>query len=113
MKKTLRNKNRALRKRRTRAKICGTAERPRLSIFRSNRYTWAQIIDDEAGKTLLAAGTRGIQNGKKIDQAIELGKILAKKAQKAGIKKIIIDRGFYKYHGRIKSLAESFIQNLK
>lgn len=105
--------SRALRKNRTRAKILGTADQPRLSVFRSNQYVWAQIINDEIGKTLISGATRGMKKSKKSEQAAELGKVLAEKAKKAGIKKIVFDRGFYKYHGRVKALAESFVQNLK
>ncbi len=91
------NKVRLRRKRRTKAKIYGTAERPRFSIFRSNRYTYVQLIDDEKGKTLVSASTR---------ESKQLGELIAKKAIEKGIKKVVFDRGRYKYHGRVKSVVE-------
>lgn len=116
MKHVLRkNATRAFRKVRNRAKITGTAERPRLSVFRSNKYTYVQLIDDSAGKTLLSIGTRGEkthstgsgQAGTKKDHASRLGEKIAEAATKAGIKKIVFDRGQYAYHGRLASLADA------
>ena len=110
--KTL-NKIRTRRKKRTRAKIYGTAEKPRLSVFRSNRHTYAQLINDENGKTLASASTKEIKKSKvkgqmsKVALAEQLGELLAKKAVEKGIDKIIFNRGKYKYHGRIKMVAES------
>ena len=110
--KTL-NEKRSRRKIRTRARIAGTASRPRLSIFRSNKYVSAQLIDDEAGKTLLSASTRALAKEKKekgenkVKQSEKIGETLAKKAVEKGIKEIIFDRGSYKYHGRVKSVAEA------
>jgi len=100
------NKQVAFRKKRTRARITGTAERPRLTVFRSNNYTYAQIIDDTAGKTLVAAATQGEKKGTKTDLAKALGKAIGEKAKKAGVKGIVFDRGQYKYHGRVKALAD-------
>lgn len=96
------------RKARIRAKIKGTVVRPRLSVFRSNRYTYAQIINDEKGKTLVATGENDLKlkSNSKTNKAKLIGKTLAQKALKAGIKKVVFDRGSYKYHGRIKALAE-------
>ncbi len=100
----------ARRSRRTRAKISGVAARPRLSIFRSNRSMYAQLIDDEHGKTLVAASSRGAdakEKGKgKTAEAHHLGEVIAKKAITAGITKAIFDRGHYKYHGRVRAVAE-------
>lgn len=96
------------RKRRNRAKIFGTAERPRLTIFRSNKYTSAQLIDDVLGKTLLSILTKDLKDVKKTktEQARLIGEKLAEKALEAGIKKVIFNKGSYKYHGRIKAFAD-------
>ena len=97
------------RKARIRAKIKGRTVRPRLSVFRSNRCIYAQIINDEKGETLVAASEADLKtDGKsaKTNRAMLIGKILAQKALKKGIKKAVFDRGSYKYHGRIKALAE-------
>lgn len=85
--------------------------RPRLSVFRSNKYIYGQIIDDKKGGTLVAAGDIKLKMGKtrpltKAERAFEVGKLLAEKAKKLGIRTIVFDRGSYKYHGRVKSLAE-------
>ncbi len=96
--KNLRDRRRT----RIRAKIKGTAERPRLSIFRSNKHIYAQLIDDVKGETLAAD-----LGGAGVPAATEVGKDLAKKSLKLGIKKVVFDRGGYKYHGRVKALAES------
>jgi len=82
-----------------RAKIKGTADVPRLCVFRSSKHIYAQLIDDEKGKTLAAA--KG-----KLASAAEIGKLIAKKAIEKDIKKIVFDRGGYKYHGKVKALAE-------
>lgn len=104
------NKKRLSRKKRTRAKILGSSERPRLSIFRSARFIYAQLIDDTKQKTVASASTRGFNVGerkkKKTEQAKLLGTTIAKKAAELGIKKIIIDRGAYRYHGRVKALTD-------
>ena len=96
------------RKLRTRAKIFGTALAPRLSVFRSNKHLHAQLIDDERGHTLTSASTQelGKKFGTKAESAFELGKILGDKAKKLGLKQANFDKGAYKYHGRIKALAE-------
>lgn len=94
---------------RIRRKIRGTAERPRLSIFRSNRFIYAQIIDDLAGHTLCAADSResGISDeGTKTEQAAKVGKLLAERAKDANLEQLVFDRGGYRYHGRVKALAE-------
>ena len=96
-------------KRRVRGKVHGTAEYPRLSVFRSNKQIYAQIIDDRAGRTLVAAGSLGADDAKgpKLDQAAAVGKMIAEKAKAAGIESVVFDRNGYLYHGRVKSLAEA------
>lgn len=95
------------RKGRIRAKVKGTAACPRLTVFRSNRGVYAQIIDDEAGKTLVSAGAGEIKDkGKKAAVSLEIGKLLASKAVAKGISNVVFDRNGYKYHGRVKSLAQ-------
>ncbi len=100
------------RKRRIRKILSGTVERPRLSVFRSARHIFAQIIDDQAGQTLAAAGTLSpelkdkLGGLKKADQAREVGKLLAEKAKAKGIVSVIFDRNGFMYHGRVKNLAE-------
>lgn len=97
------------RHRRVRAKISGTAERPRLVVRRSNRGIEAQLVDDLEGKTLASANHLGLKKafkGSKKEQAAEVGKLLAASAQKAGVETIVFDRGGYLYHGRVKALAD-------
>jgi large subunit ribosomal protein L18 len=97
-------------KRRIRKVVNGTAETPRLSIFRSNKEIYAQMIDDVSGKTLVAASSRekGVDTkGTKVEQAATVGKVLAEKASKAGIKACSFDRNGYLYHGRVKALADA------
>ncbi len=97
-------------KRRVRGKISGTAECPRLSVFRSNKQIYAQLIDDVAGKTLVAANSRidAIEKAEsnKVDKSFKVGQELAAKATAAGITKVVFDRNGYLYHGRVKSLAD-------
>ena len=98
------------RHRRVRGKITGTAERPRLVVFRSNRGIEAQLVDDLEGKTLAAASWLGLKKsfkGTKTEQASEVGKELAANARKAGIETAVFDRGGYLYHGRVKALADA------
>jgi len=95
---------------RVRAKISGTAERPRLCVFRSNKNIAVQVIDDVAGKTLVAASTLDKEiktKASNIEAAKEVGELIAKRAVKAGIKNVVFDRGGYIYHGKIKALAEA------
>ena len=96
------------RHRRVRAKVSGTAERPRLAVFRSNRGIFAQLVDDESGRTLASASwtAMGESSGSKSDQAAEVGKALAAAARGAGIERCVFDRGGYLFHGRVKALAE-------
>lgn len=101
----IKQNKRLRRKGRVRAKVKGTAVCPRLTVFRSNRGIYAQIINDEIGRTLAAAGSIA-QAGKKIVLSIELGKLIAAKAMSQGISQVVFDRNGYKYHGRVKALAE-------
>jgi large subunit ribosomal protein L18 len=96
------------RHRRVRGKVAGTATRPRLAVFRSNRGIFAQLVDDQAGRTLASASWLGLKSfkGNKTDQAAEVGKALAASARQAGIETCVFDRGGYLYHGRVKALAE-------
>jgi large subunit ribosomal protein L18 len=96
------------RHRRVRGRIRGTAERPRLAVFRSNRGIFAQLVDDDAGKTIAASSWIGLKSfkGDKTEQAAEVGKQLAEAARKAGIESVVFDRGGYLYHGRVKALAD-------
>jgi large subunit ribosomal protein L18 len=96
------------RRRRVRAKVHGSAERPRISVFRSNRGIFAQLIDDDAGRTIAAVQwTEGsLRSLKPMEQASEAGKLLASRAKEAGIDTAVFDRGGYQYHGRVKALAE-------
>ncbi len=93
---------------RIRKSVSGTATKPRLSVFRSNKEIYAQIIDDVNGITILAASSREKEIGKgtNVEIAAAVGKLVAEKALKAGVETVIFDRGGYLYHGRIKSLAE-------
>lgn len=97
---------------RIRMKISGTSARPRLNVFRSLSHIYAQVIDDEAGHTLVSASTvdRGLaaelQGKSKKEQAALVGKMLANRAQASGIKQVVFDRGGYRYHGRVKALAD-------
>ncbi|MCL0049616.1 50S ribosomal protein L18 [Peptococcaceae bacterium] len=113
LKKIDRKKLREKRRIRVRKKVFGTAERPRLNVFRSLNHIYAQIIDDERGITLVAASTlspelRGkLKRGGNIEASKAVGELIAKKAIAAGIKKVVFDRAGYIYHGRVKALAEA------
>jgi large subunit ribosomal protein L18 len=101
---------RVRRHRRIRKNVQGTAERPRLVVFRSNRGIEAQLVDDVAGKTLAAASSLHLKKtfkGNKRDQAAEVGKTLAAAAKSAGVETAVFDRGGYLYHGRVKALADA------
>ncbi len=104
---------RAKRHLRVRKKISGTAERPRLNVFRSLKHIYAQIIDDDRGITLVSASTlspelRGqLKSGSNKEAAAAVGRLVAQKALERGIKKVVFDRGGYIYHGRVKALAEA------
>ena len=97
------------RHRRIRGKVDGTAERPRLAVFRSNKGIFAQLVDDDTGRTIAGASWLGLPKsfkGDKSEQAAEVGKAIAAAANKAGIETVIFDRGGYLYHGRVKALAD-------
>jgi large subunit ribosomal protein L18 len=97
------------RHRRVRAKMHGTAERPRLVVFRSNRGISAQLVDDDNGRTVAAAGWMQLTKtfkGDKTEQAAEVGKLLAANAKRAEVESAVFDRGGYLYHGRVKALAD-------
>ncbi len=98
--------NRERRHNRIRSKVTGTAARPRLCVFKSNRYLHAQIIDDAQGKTLVAGTTKGMKD-KKTAAAAKLGEDLAKRAKGAGITKVVFDRGGFRYTGRVAILADA------
>lgn len=102
------NKLRQKRHARIRNKISGTAECPRLSVFRSNAHIYAQVIDDVAGVTLASASCiDGKFEGSKVEQAAAVGKVVAERSLERGIKKVVFDRSGYVYHGRVKALAEA------
>ncbi len=95
-------------KRKIRAIISGTATRPRLSVFRSNRYISVQLIDDVKGVTLISATDKGLKKGiKKMEGSIAVGKLIAEKAKTKGIVTVVFDRNGFKYAGRIKALADA------
>ena len=108
-----RKKARDRRHQRVRARVSGTPERPRLSVFRSLRHIVAQVIDDAAGRTLASASTLDpemhaqLSDMNKTGQAKLVGKVLAERAQKAGVKQVVFDRGGYRYHVRVKALADA------
>jgi large subunit ribosomal protein L18 len=105
----LANRGYAFRKLRTRSRIFGTADKPRLSVYRSLKHIYAQVVDDLAGKTLVAAGSNTKDFGKfsGVAAASKVGDLLAKKALAKGVKAVVFDRGGRLYHGQIKALAEA------
>lgn len=92
---------------RIRKKVFGTAERPRMSVFRSNKQIYVQVINDLEGKTLVSASSLGLEAMPKIQQAEKVGEIVAQRAVEAGISNVVFDRNGYLYHGRVKSLADA------
>jgi large subunit ribosomal protein L18 len=96
------------RRRRVRAKVRGSAERPRISVFRSNRGIFAQLIDDDSGRTLASVNwtESDLRSLKPMEQASKAGALLAERAKSAGVETAVFDRGGYQYHGRVKALAE-------
>ena len=109
--KVSRNEMRTIRHERVRAKISGTPECPRLSVYRSNKNISAQIIDDVNGITLACASSLKLENGSNIEAAAVVGKMIAEEAKKANITKVVFDRGGYLYHGRVQALAEAAREN--
>jgi large subunit ribosomal protein L18 len=100
--------SRLRRHRRVRRQVVGTAERPRLAVFRSNRHIYAQIIDDATGRTLASSGSLGASgDGDKTEDAKRVGAELARRAKQAGVSAVVFDRGGYQYHGRVQALAEA------
>ena len=97
---------RARRHIRVRAKVQGTAERPRLVVFRSDKHMYAQLVNDVAQRTLLTVSDQGLA-GKKVEKSAGVGKLVAEKAVAAGISKVVFDRAGYKYHGRVKAVADA------
>lgn len=108
-----RRESRLVRHKRIRKKISGTPEKPRLSVYRSEKHIYAQIIDDVNGRTLVAASTvekalrEKLQKTWNVDAAKEVGKLVAERAIAKGIKDVVFDRGGFKYHGRVKALADA------
>lgn len=98
------------RRQRVRRKISGTSQRPRLSVFRSNRYIYAQLIDDVEGRTIAAASSQEADlrgSSLTVETAAEVGALLGQRAKEAGVTEVVFDRGGYKFHGRVKALAEA------
>ena len=95
---------------RVRKTVVGTSARPRLAVFRSNRYLYAQVIDDKTGRTLAAASSQEAalrSKGLSVETATEIGKLVAERAKSAGVEAVVFDRGGFAYHGRIKALADA------
>lgn len=111
--KPSKNKLRKKRHNRLRNKVHGTPERPRLNVYRSNVHIYAQIIDDIKGHTLVSASSKEdtIEQADKTNQAAQVGALVAKRANENGITNVVFDRGGYKYHGRVKALAEAAREN--
>jgi large subunit ribosomal protein L18 len=111
------DKNATRRKRhaRVRSKVSGTAARPRLNVFRSNKHVYAQLIDDVNGVTLASASTMekdlGLESTGNLDAAVKVGELVAKRAVEKGVSEVVFDRGGYLYHGRIKALADAAREN--
>ena len=91
---------------RVRKKVVGTSERPRLVVYRSLKHIYAQVVDDSTGRTLAAASDLGVGEGKKAARSSEVGKQLAARAKEAGVTRVIFDRAGYRYHGRVKAVAD-------
>lgn len=94
-------------KTRIRGKVSGTAERPRLTVFRSNKAIYVQLVDDLKGETLVSASSKGLEGGTKSEIAAKVGEAVAGKAKEKGIETVVFDRNGYLYHGRVKSLADA------
>lgn len=106
--KSIKREKRIRRHNRVRSVVEGSAARPRLSVFRSAQHIYAQLIDDAAGKTLAAASSQEVKTkAAKTDLSVEVGKLIAAKAQKANITAVVFDRGGFSYHGRVKALADA------
>lgn len=105
--RTSKEGKRAARHARIRARVSGTAARPRLAVFRSNRFVYAQLINDEAGTTVASADSRKASGKNATERAVSVGKDIAEKAKKAGIEAIVFDRGGYRYQGIVAALADA------
>ena len=92
---------------RVRERVGGTGERPRLAVFRSLSHIYAQLIDDRSGRTVAAASDLAVKDGTKAERAKQVGRAIAERAKAAGIGDVVFDRGGYRYHGRVKALAEA------
>ena len=101
-----RDRQRQRRHLRVRKKVNGTAERPRLVVFRSDKHIYAQLVDDDAGRTIATVSSLKLAEGKKSERAAEVGKQVAVLAKDKGITRVVFDRGGYKYHGRVKAVAD-------
>ncbi len=101
-----REEKRVRRHLRVRKALAGTPDRPRLVVFRSLKHIYAQIVDDTTGRTLLATSSHGLTEGKKAERSAQVGKAIAEKAKAAGISRVVFDRAGYKYHGRVKAVAD-------
>ncbi len=114
----MKEKERKIRHKRIRAKVKGTEEVPRLCVYRSNKHTYAQLIDDENGHTLVEADDMELDeleaegDNRKVKLAYEVGKLIGEKAKEKGIKKVVFDRAGYRYHGRVKAVAEGAREEL-
>jgi large subunit ribosomal protein L18 len=101
-----RSEKRTRRHMRVRQRVKGTAERPRLAVFRSLKHTYAQLVDDVANRTLMTVSSEGLPPGKKTEKSTGVGKAIAARAKAAGITRVVFDRAGYKYHGRVKAVAD-------
>jgi large subunit ribosomal protein L18 len=101
-----REAQRQLRHLRVRKKVVGTAERPRLVVYRSDKHIYAQLVDDDAGRTIATVSSTKVGDGKKTEKAAAVGKQVAALAKDRGITRVVFDRGGYKYHGRVKAVAD-------
>lgn len=108
----IQNFNKELRKRRSRAKIFGTPEAPRLSVFRSNKYIYAQLIDDKSGKTLVSASSFSMKDKKlkKVEAAKAVGTLIGEAAKKLGVKRVVFHKGPNKFHGRVAAVAMGVVE---
>jgi large subunit ribosomal protein L18 len=109
-----RDVGRRRRHRRVRKKIHGTAQRPRLAVFRSNRFIYAQVIDDQSGRTLASASSQESEMRARsltVETAAEVGRAVAERAKEAGVQGVVFDRGGFRFHGRVKALAEAARQH--
>jgi large subunit ribosomal protein L18 len=113
IRKISRNAHRLRIHRRVRRRVAGTADRPRLAVFRSLKHIYAQVIDDRTGRTLVSASTldrqvrQQVRNGGNVAAAKVVGRVVAERARAAGIERVVFDRGGYKYHGRVQALADA------